>query len=307
MKQLRLSLKSRIKIIIIGCLAISLFALTACGLIVNYNIDEVELNLGLQKEYKIVFVNDLHMQVNSDEIEKEQKDFMTQRIGEFSYNGMTTYENWQSIPRAISKLDADFVIFGGDILDFCSEANAEALKDGFSQLKTPYMYLRSDHDVEPYWLSDTNAEKCMNLQNNVADNSSVLWQDLGEVIVLGINNSHNNISEEALEIIKNVFAMGKPVIVATHIPFDQSEGTELKEFSERVRDGRHLYWGVEGEKYPNEYTQEFMSMIYAEESPVIAVLAGHLHDGWEGTISNNTIEHIFGPCYKGNIGVVTCR
>lgn len=284
-----------------------LFILSGCNFFVSYNSDETEIQIGIGKEYKIVFVNDLHMQINTDEIAEDQKELISARIKDFSFDGLSTEDSWRCIPQVINRMDADFVIFGGDILDYCSEANAEALKKGLSELDVPYMYLRSDHDVEPYWLKDVDLARCTELQNGIAKNDAIMWEDLGEIIILGINYSQNNISEEALNIAKTVFEMEKPIIVATHIPFDQAEEIELKEFSEEVRDGRHLYWGIEGEKYPNENTMELMNMIYSEDSPVVAVLAGHLHERWEGILSNNTIEHVFAPCYKGNIGVVICK
>ena len=47
-----------------------------------------------------------------------------------------------------------------------------------------------------------------------------------------------------------------------------------------------------------------MDLIYAEDSPVKEVLAGHLHFTWDGQLTENTKEHVFAPAYPGNIGVV---
>ena len=124
---------------------------------------------------------------------------------------------------------------------------------------------------------------------------------------MGVNFTQNNISEDTFERIKEVMTMGKPVVVLTHIPIGQWQGTELKDYSEALRDGRRLYWAPGADKEPGADTAAYIDLIYAEDSPVIAVLAGHLHAKWEGQVSPNAIEHIFAPCFMNNIGIVNIR
>lgn len=278
--------------------------LTACNLVIAYDISEVNLDLGLYKDYRIVYINDLHLQAQTEELDPEKADFMTSRISEFSFEGLTTEMRIANLSEAINKVSPDLVVLGGDILDFCSEKNCELLKEALSKLDAPYIYIRSDHDVEPYWLADKDHNKCNELQNGICDNSPIIYYDLDEVIVMGINFSQNNISESAVLTAKEIFSKGKPVIVATHVPFDTLEDASLQAFSAEKRDGRLLYWGDGTEYVPDGNTREFMDMIYAADSPVAAVFAAHIHDEWEGNISDNAIEHIFAPCYKGRIGVI---
>lgn len=285
-------------LLVLSCLVVG------CGSTPKYLADEVTLSVSsVASSYKIVFVNDLHMQIANNEIAEESVEFINARVTEFAENGVTTEARWENLPDYLNKSGADLVIFGGDMVDFCSEANTLALKAGFEKLKMPYMYLRSDHDTFPYWLSNQDNAYAKSLQDNVCDNSDVQIYDLGEVLVVGINNSCNNITEAGLTKIEEAFSLDKPVVLATHIPFAQCDKTELQEFSETNR-GRRLYWGRDAEKYPGECTAELMNMIYSGDSPVIAVLGAHLHYRWEGDMCQGTIEHIFAPCYTGNIGIV---
>ena len=271
----------------------------------GYTVDEVNLNIeNISDSYKIAVVNDLHLQINNDEVASENSEFMNNRITEFSSIGTTTYEKSKKLAEAINDIDADLVIFAGDMIDFCSKANTDTLNECFQKLKSDYIYLRSDHDLEPYWMTVSDYADCNLRQSEICDNSRILVYDLGSVIVLGFNMSQNNIESESLEKVKEVFSLNKPVIVATHVPFDSSENNDLKNYSEEVRGGRHLYWGSDAEKVPNAEMQEFLNLIYADDSPVVYVIGAHLHAKWDGLISEKITEHIFAPCYMGNVGII---
>ena len=273
----------------------------------GYTIDEVNLEVGLKKPVRLIVINDLHLQINNDEIAADQKEFMTERVKEFTYDGLSTEKRWKKLPKLINDVDADYVLFAGDILDFNSEATTAALKNGLDKLNKPYMYVRADHDMECYWLSNVVPWDAADRQTAICDNDSLQVKDLGEIIIMGVNFTQNDISEGTLDRIKEVMAMGKPVVVLTHIPIGQWQGTELQSRSEEVRNGRRLYWAPGADKEPNSTTAEYISLIYAEDSPVVAVLAGHLHAKWEGQVSPNAVEHIFAPCFSSNVGIVNIR
>jgi len=293
---------------VISVLAILMMLLSGCSLQnskVNFKQEEVNIHIdGIEGSYKLVFVNDMHIQVNNDEISVDSKDYIEARIGTFSADGTSTLEKWKEVPDMINSINPDFVAFGGDMVDFCSDANIKALSDGLENIKAPYIYVRSDHDTEPYWLANQDKEECTDRQNLVAENSDVLVYDLGELIILGVNNSNKEMSEETYTQIKRVMEIGKPVIIVTHVPVEPSEGDELKTFSETNRDGQHIYLGYTGDRMPTYTERYYLSEIYDDNSPVVAVLAAHMHKSWEGKVSGNAIEHIFTPTFEGSIGIV---
>ena len=104
-----------------------------------------------------------------------------------------------------------------------------------------------------------------------------------------------------------MFAKGKPVIIVTHVPYEAKVDTpgideSLEELSMRVRN-KIYYWG--GGKYePNDKTKQYFSMIYSDDTPVVQVLAGHMHEKWDGMITEKVPQHIFSPAFKGVIGIV---
>lgn len=270
----------------------------------GYNIDYVTLEAGIEKPVRLVVVNDLHLQINNEEISEENREFMTARVNEFATGGVTTEKRWERLPKLINKTEADYVAFIGDIADFNSIATTEALKKGFSELNKPYMYLRADHDIEAYWQNSADYTTLLTRQAEICDFKEVFVEELDEIVLVGINMSQNNISEDTYLVVKEAMEIGKPVIILTHVPVAQMEGGELQSFSEQVRDGRRLYWG-HGAMEPSPATECLLNDIYAEDSPVVAVLAAHIHGSIEVFVNENVVEHVFAPCYLGNIGIVT--
>ena len=303
MKRIRAVVACLCVMLLCGCASHSGNAFADAG----YTVDEVNIEIGLTKPVKLIVVNDLHLQINNDEIAEDSKEFMAARVQEFTTVGLSTEKRWKKLPKLINTVDADYVLFAGDILDFNSEGTTTALKEGMATLNKPFMYVRADHDMECYWQAAPSVAEADKRQAAICDNDLLQVADLGEIIIMGVNFTQNNITEATLERIKEVMSMGKPVVVLTHIPVGQWQGTELQDYSEEIRGGRRLYWALGADKEPNEYTAAYLNLIYADDSPVVAVLAGHLHAKWEGQVSPNAIEHIFAPCFMNNIGIVNIR
>jgi len=273
----------------------------------DYVIDEVTINANINTPVKIVVVNDIHVQINDDFINSENKDFMDNRIDAFSVDGISTQTRWDALCDILGDADVSLIVFAGDIADFSSPSTNECIKNGLSKINGDYIYLRSDHDFLAYWQEDVSSEELVNRQNNICEYEPIFIKEMEEIIVIGINMSYSQISEDSIEKIKKACLLNKPIVIFTHVPINQEDSNELEKFSEEIRENRRLYWGNNTEYIPNENTQELLNIIYADDSPVVAVLAGHLHSKWDGKISNNAIEHVFAPTYEGNIGIVTIR
>ena len=135
-------------------------------------------------------------------------------------------------------------------------------------------------------------------------NNEVFVLDYPEFIILGINNSTFQMSEAAVEQVKEIAARDKPIIVVTHIPYDSVVDRSLDETSRAVWQDRNLSWGTDTYYKPNDVTTQWMDIVYGENSPVIEVLAGHLHFTWDGMINESVHEHVFGAAFSGNIGLI---
>lgn len=280
----------------------------------NFVTDEITVEIeGLEEEYTIAFVNDMHMITDhsSGDVTEENMKTVNERYESFidTEKGIHSEDLWLEIIKYLNYNDFDAVIFGGDILDYCSNSNVKALQDGFSELKYPddrIMYLRSDHDYGGWYggsgFTDTDGFLLQSFVLDADDAEKVI--EFEEFMIVGINQSYRNLSQHARELIDHNLDVGKPVLLATHVPFYSDVDNSLEELSMEVRN-RIYYWSYNGTTYiPQEETQGLVDRIYAENSNVVQIVAAHLHASWDGYVTDRLKEHIFAPSFQGNIGII---
>lgn len=71
---------------------------------------------------------------------------------------------------------------------------------------------------------------------------------------------------------------------------------------------RIYYWNSGDNTYvPNELTRSFIDKVYDEDTDVVQIVGAHMHASWDGYVTEGLKEHIFGPVFEGNIGVIHVR
>lgn len=283
----------------------------------EYDFSEEEVTIaieGLTREYTIAWVSDLHLVSDHEageevgDVNAEYLDAINKRYEGLSVtaDGVHAEELWPEIVKYLNYNDFDGIIFGGDIMDYCSNSNVAMIKEGLDSLHVPYMYIRADHDYGPYYggVFFTETEARTLHQTIDGDEISHKFWDMGDFIVLGIDNSTKDMPQYYLDMVADVYSRGKPVIMATHVPYESKEDQSLAELSMQVRNTIY-YWSDASEHYkPNDVTSQYLDMIYREDTIVKQVLAGHLHASWDGMISKQLSQHIFAPAFTGNIGII---
>ena len=275
----------------------------------DFTTEEVTIELdNLEKEYKIAWVSDVHLISDHEagDVQEEYLETLKERyeILPIDADGTHAEELWPEIIKYLNYKDFDAVIFGGDIMDYCSSSNIAIVKEGLDSLRIPYMYIRADHDYGAYYGGEIFTEaNAIELHQTIdGDSISQKFWDFGDFIVLGIDRSTKDMPDYYLNMVKDVYSRGKPVIMATHAPYGSGVDSSLEELSMQVRN-KIYYWGG-GDYTPNNVTSEYLDLIYSEDTIVKQVLAGHLHASWDGMISEQVSQHIFTPAFRGNIGVI---
>ena len=270
---------------------------------------------GIDHEYTIAWVSDIHMitDLEAGDVSEASLETVLNRYETLSItpDGIHGKDLWPMIVDYLNYNDFDAVIFGGDLLDYCSTSNMEALEKGFSRLKYPkdrILYLRADHDYGS-WYSDgsTGFDDYKVEELHIAldgDDYTSKYIDFGDLIIAGVNRSIKKPGSEQMAVLTELYGRGIPVIAATHVPYYSEVDPSLEELSMLVRN-RIYYWAPNSETYVIDGDmQNYLNLIYSQDSPCVEVLAGHLHAAWEGEIREGLEEHIFSPAFMGVIGVV---
>ena len=226
--------------------------------------DEISLDLGLKKEYTILAINDMHVEAMDATVEENYKQTVVDRFnGMFVSNtGIPSMDMWNGISSIIDSYNADGIVCIGDMIDYNSETNAELLRMGYEKIKTPYTYLRADHDLGE-WYTDgkVSPETAVEVSKGIAPWAEVYVIDYDEFYMVGWNNSTSQLSDEGLKQMKEIFAKaqkeGKSILLSTHVPINSTVDDGLERTSREVDDkGRAKLWGENCLYTPNSTTQE---------------------------------------------------
>lgn len=243
-------------------------------------IEEYLVIEGLEKEYTLLFLTDTHMVLTS-ETDSEQ---VIANAGErgpafVDAEGLSSVEQFPYWMEYANERGVDAVLFGGDIIDYPSATNIDYLNENLATLDMPYLYTMGNHDWTYPW--EYMTEKAIDeyrplLAPFIKGEDTIQVLEMEDFIVVSIDNSYNNqVPPEIMDTYLELLEGDKPVIVMAHVPFlTQSVLTKAREaWSSPVVIGGGNYGGI----YPSAESEAFIQATTAEDSPVIAVLAGHVH------------------------------
>ena len=282
----------------------------------NFSEEDVYIEIpGIDREYTVAWVSDVHIisDFEAGDVSEGSLETVLTRYETLSVtpDGVHGKDLWPEIIKYLNYNDFDGVVFGGDLLDYCSTSNMEILTEGFNDLKYPQdrvLYLRADHDYGT-WYSDgsTGFDDYAAHGLHVAldgDDNSEKYLDFGSFIIAGVNYSIKKPGEDQMRVLTELYNRDIPIIAATHVPYYSQVDDSLAELSMLVRN-KIYYWSADSESYvPDADMWKYLDMVYADDSPCVEVLAGHLHAQWDGEIRAGLREHIFSPAFSGTIGII---
>lgn len=273
------------RIAMFGGILLGMVCLGGCGkqntvTITEENIVEETLVIeGLTQEYDILFLTDTHMVVSSPEDSEQETANAAERapgfVDDMSVSSAEQFPAWMAYA---TEQQVDGVLLGGDIIDTPSQGNLEYLQKHLNTLSVPYLYTLGNHDWTYPWEYMTEAGKAEYLpllEAMMQGNTAIQRLDIGELTVVAVDNSSGQVNGAALEAYQEILAEGRPTIVMVHVPFMTQSvlGRSREVWSSPVVIGAGNYGGI----YPNSESEAFVEMTTAVGSPVVAVLAGHVH------------------------------
>ncbi len=234
---------------------------------------------GVDREYTLLFITDTHMVVRGEDVSAQEKENEDLRFPEFvNEEGVPSAEQFPEWIRYANETEVDGVLLGGDIIDTPSAANLQWLEEQLAGLDVPWLYVNGNHDWTYPWeyMTETGRETYLPLlQTFTQGGKAVQSLDFGEFLVVGIDDSTNQVEGAALPEYEKILEENRPVIVMAHVPFmTQSVLAKAREYwdSPAVIGGGN-YGGI----YPSEDSERFLTLTTAGESPVELFLAGHVH------------------------------
>ncbi len=203
----------------------------------------------------------------------------------------------------------DALLIAGDGVDYISDANAELMKAKLTSLKNegiPTLYAYGNHEGASYRESIPDFRAYYYLYTDImGGDPSFQVMDLGDLILVSVENSTRQITERQLKKMKAVCEMAKKrdisILLLMHIPVfcDEIAPSVLKAW------GPSFMIGSMAEDNPTVHA--FCTLVKAEDSHIAAVLAGHIHFSQKGHLTPNRMQYISAPAFMGFVYDITVK
>lgn len=259
---------------------------------------------GLEGTYRYLFLSDTHIiTLNGEETQQQLDNALPRRDTLFlDAQGRKPGETFPVWMAYANEQKVDAVLLGGDIIDFPSRSNLDFLEKNLGRLEMPVLYVPGNHDWTYPW--EYMTEKGKNeyltaLEPFMRGTPAAQVLENEELILLGVDDSSNQIDPAALETVKKALQKGKPVIILQHVPFAAEK--LVREAAQVWKNPVALGKGAAGGIYPNEASQEYMKLVLGNAGPVKAVLAGHIHMRETDVVAENSgiVQYTAAPGYLG--------
>lgn len=223
----------------------------------------------LDRDYVFWQVSDTHINYVEDE---SLIDFYGQKNRDWTpkKDGFNPLYAFDFMIEEAKKRGLDALILAGDLVDFCNQTSIDYVCDRLKTLDCEKIVALGNHEGslgDPVITTRTFYPKYMELTSQKPDCRIV---DYGKFMFATLDDSDLKIVPEQIEFLKSLKKYNKPVILVTHIPL----------ITEGLEPSCMKIWGTKfmlGTYDDTDLTKEAVSIIKAEDSPIIAVLAGHLH------------------------------
>ena len=269
-----------------GFVATSRLPLHARGNYEQLSLAYAHIAAGATQPFSVLHISDTHLTfANPDEQDGVQK-FARQRTELF---GGRQFESLKDSVRW-AKMNADYLVHTGDLVDFVSDGNMAAVREAFGPDAGNVFGSIGNHEYWSLREPKPTREECFAACSKTCPyNLHFASQTINGVNFVSLDDSHNDVTQDQVEAFAKEVKKGLPIILLVHVPFQ----TPL------VAEASRKYWRWSS-KFRNEPPkqasfgkcgQEFVK--YLKSEPLLkGVLSGHRHITVEERFSPTATQYL---------------
>lgn len=281
------------------------------------HIEKTTIEIGLEKPLKILHVTDNHLPL-CDTRDDERKQALAARKADRCGEMVDFLKEEIGYARE----NCDMLVHTGDLIDFVSKANVDFARELLRD--DNILFIAGNHEYSQYvgeaWEDMTYR---LNSYMSMGHNGTGLGVDMfftsrvvGGVNFVGIDDSYHQVEDWQTYRLRREVEKGLPVVLFMHAPlFEQALYERSIEF---WKDGSAYLVGCDEEhlldcpelsaagQRPSDATKRFVEYVNGEKR-IKAVLAGHLHFGFESRLPGGVMQYVTARGDKGFAREITFR
>ena len=262
---------------------------------------------GVKNSYRFLHISDAHVAVAPPDASAADKAFAEMQAKRWSLGELTSNESFEEMLKYVRHVRPDALLIAGDAVDYFSDANAALMKDRLTALKNDginTLYAYGNHEGASYSEVIPDYRAYYYLYNDImGGDPSFQIMDLGDLILVAVEDSTRDITQSQLERMKKLCQEARErevsIILLMHAPI----------FCEDIAPRILKIWGpsfmIGSLPDDSPVVHEFCNLIKAEDSPVAAVFAGHIHFSQKGFVSPGRMQYVSAPAFEGFVYDIT--
>jgi len=249
---------------------------------------KIRIDLGLDTPFSLLHVSDSHLcRIDSRSDERvyafaRSRSRRGRELGEHYLNAAFEYAHGHDLK----------LLHSGDVMEFASAANLEYAERRFKS--EDVLACVGNHE---YWTDSPTADEAAKppllplLRPVFPHGLPTSPIACGGLSFFVFDNAFGRVSPEVIAAFEKTVALGRPIVLVCHVPFFTSDF--------RLASGGSVPTLPGGPDWNrDETTVRFLERLKAE--PLVrAVLCGHLHDAYDGTLSPTAREYGVGALFAG--------
>ena len=266
---------------------------------------------GVTGEFKFLHISDSHVSAFSEADTKSwtasRLQYNTNRRTAFAADGLLAEERFPLLFDYAEEIGADGLFLTGDLIDFPSEKNIALLYENISRVKAKSIFCLGNHDwnyADDYMTGNAVANNRPLFNDLTNDDPYFSYTEFEGFIVAAIDNSSDVVTQETVDKFLALYEKNKPIILLLHVPFhvDTLEPDVKKVWGRNITMGPGALGGDWG-----SVQQLYNAVCVDEDTPVVAVFAGHVHFNHEDVFPNGVPQYVTSTGYTGDCRVVTVK
>ena len=262
---------------------------------------------GVKRSYRFLHISDAHVAIASEYASDAERALAEKQAKRWSQGVLTSTEAFEEMLKYVRWVHPDALLIAGDAVDYQDEATANWMGERLAALKNEgidALYAFGNHEGASYVESIPDYRAYYYLYSAVmGGDPSFQIMDQGDLLIVAVEDSMRDITESQLERMKSIIAEAKErgisIILLMHVPICTEElaPSVLKIW------GPSFMIGSLAEDSPTVH--EFCNLIKSEDSPIAAVLAGHIHYSQKGCVSPRRMQYVSAPAFEGFVYDIT--
>ena len=269
-----------------GVMATSRLPLLARGNYEQLSLAYAHIAAGATQPFSVLHISDTHLTFANPDEQDGVREFARQRTELF---GGRQFESLKDSVRW-AKINADYLIHTGDLVDFVSDGNMVAVKEALGPDAGNMFGSIGNHEYwNPIEPKPTHEECFATCTKVYPYNLHFASQAINGINFVSIDDSFNDVAQDQVEAFANEVKKGLPIILLVHVPFP----TPL--IVEATR--KYWKWNTKFRNEPPKQTafgkcgQEFIK--YLKSEPLLkGILSGHRHITVEERFSPTATQYL---------------